>query len=461
MQDEWTEKYRPRSLSQIIGNEAAANAMKRWGESWKNGAPRFKALTLQGDPGTGKTSAALALANDMGWDVIEMNASDHRNAASIKKVAGLGSAGQTFSLTGEFLSSSQGRRKLVILDEADNLFGREDYGGAKAIVDTIRESGQPIILIVNDYYELTRKASAIKALTEKITFRGLDPKSVMKALQAVSSKENVKISEQVLERIAKNSGGDLRAAINDLQMMVEGKIAVELEDAQAMGKRNQKKELDESLRAMFGAKTLREARDATLDLDETPDDLEKWIEEAIPMEIPNHEDMAAAFDALSASDMFLGRTRRYQYYGFWSYAKELMTGGVAVSRKHGPRPSVYEYRFPGYFILLARSRGPRAARESITSKMVEHLHTSKREINRSMLPYLSILARNDEELLLKLSNELSLDEGDIAYLLGMEPDSARVRNIVTKLKGDEGSTPPRSGRGAARQGKRRAGFDGF
>jgi len=459
MQDEWTEKYRPKSLSQIIGNEAAANAMRRWGDSWKSGVPRTKALTLQGDPGTGKTSAALALAHDMGWDAIEMNASDHRNAVSIKKVAGLGSAGQTFSLTGEFLSSNQGHRKLVILDEADNLFGREDYGGAKAIVETIRESGQPIILIVNDYYELSRKASAIKTLTEKITFNRLEPRSVVKALASVADQEHVTVSEAVLDQIAKNSGGDLRAALNDLQMMVEGKTVVEVGDSQAMGKRNQKKELDESLRAMFGARTLRDARDATLDLDETPDDLEKWIEEAIPPEMPHPDDMAEAFDALSRSDTYLGRTRRYQYYGFWSYAKELMTGGVALSRRHGPRPNVYNYRFPGYFILLSRSKGPRAARESITSKMVEFLHTSKREINESMLPYLSILAKNDSQLLVKLSRDLALDEGDISFLLGEEPDSARVQNIVSQVKGDE--TSKSDAKGDARPSRRRGGLEGF
>jgi replication factor C large subunit len=459
MQDEWTEKYRPKSLVQIIGNEAAANAMRRWGESWKNAVPRTKALTLQGEPGTGKTSAALALASDMGWDAIEMNASDHRNAASIKKVAGLGSAGQTFSPTGEFLSSNQGHRKLVILDEADNLFGREDYGGAKAIVETIRESGQPIILIVNDYYELTRKASTIKTLTEKITFKSLDEKSVIKALASIALREHITISEATLDQIAKNSGGDLRAAVNDLQMMVEGKTVIEKEDAQAMGKRNQKKELDESLRAMFGARTLRDARDATLDLDETPDDLEKWIEEAIPPEMPNPEDMAEAFDALSRSDIFLGRTRRHQYYGFWPYAKELMTGGVALSRRHGSRPNVYDYRFPGYFILLSRSRGPRAARESITSKMVEFLHTSKREINESMLPYLSILAKNDSELLVKLSRDLALDEGDIAFLLGEEPDSDRVQMIVSRVKGDEMTRP--DAKGYARPPRRRGGLGEF
>src|SRR4030042_2261731 len=94
-----------------------------------------------------------------------MNASHHRNAASIQKVAGAGAVTQTFPPDGDFLSSVHGKRKLVIIDEADNLFGNQDRGGAKAIVDTIRDSGQPIILIVNDYRELTRRASAIKALS--------------------------------------------------------------------------------------------------------------------------------------------------------------------------------------------------------------------------------------------------------------------------------------------------------
>ena len=449
MQAEWTEKYRPKSLAQIVGNEAAANAMMRWGESWEKGAPRVRALTLQGEPGTGKTSAAIALAHDMNWDVIEMNASDHRNAASIKKVAGLGSSGQTFRDTGEFLSSTQGHRKLVILDEADNLFGREDYGGAKAIVETIREAGQPIILIVNDYYELTRRASAIKTLTVKITFRSLESGLVEKVLASIVQKEHVSVQESVLKRIAENAGGDMRAAINDLQMIVEGKKDIELGDIGAMGKRNQRRELRDALSSMFASKSLREARDATFDIDETPEDLEKWIEEAIPFEMRDPSDMAGAFDALSRADMYLGRTRRMQYYAFWSYAKELMTGGVVLARRKGPHPSTHEFRFPGYFIMLSRSLGPRAARQSISSKFVEYFHTSKKEVLQSILPYLAALVSRDSDLLVKLTRELSLDEGDVAYLLGTDADSTEVQRIVgmTRGSGESIGRPTKTTRG--------------
>ena len=239
MQEEWTEKYRPKSLSEIAGNEVAAQAIKRWGESWKNGMPRMKALILRGEPGIGKTSAALALARDMGWDFIEMNASDHRNAASIKKVAGAGSVTQTFSLDGEFLSSAKGKRKLIVIDEADNLFGREDYGGAKAIVEVIRESAQPIVLIVNDYRELTRKSPAVKGLALTIVFKRLSAKSTTMVLKSISAKEGVEVPDSVLARIIENSGGDMRAAVNDLQMLVEGRKILESDDSDALGKRNQ------------------------------------------------------------------------------------------------------------------------------------------------------------------------------------------------------------------------------
>lgn len=459
MQADWTEKYRPKSLAQIVGNELAVRALRRWGEAWQKGHPRTKAVTLRGEPGTGKTSAALALANDMGWDFIEMNASDHRNAAAIKKVAGIGAVSQTFTAEGEFLSAARGRRKLIILDEADNLFGREDSGGAKAIVETVRDSSQPIVIIVNDYYELTRKAPAIKTLSETVVFRRIDARYIVSVLKGIAKAEALEVPDELLMRIAENSGGDMRAAINDLQMISEGRSSLDGDASSALGKRNQQKEIHASLRAMFGANTLKDARDATLDLDETPEDLIKWIEENIPLEYRDPGEMAIAFDWLSRADVYLARTRRTQYYGLWSYAKELMTGGVALARERSQRPIIPEYRFPGHFILLSRARGPRAARESLAEKVHGYLHTSKRRLYESALPLLCTLLRNDRELLVKLAIELGLDEGDIAFVLGEDVDSSAVRRVLDEIasrpepggRHGGGTSRPRSARTSSNQ----------
>lgn len=434
MQKEWTEKYRPRSLSDIVGHESSVRLMRQWAEAWKRGTPRSKALVLRGEPGTGKTSAALALASDFGWDVVEMNASDHRNADSIRRVAGMGAVSQTFSPTGEFLSSTKGRMKLIILDEADNLFGREDYGGAKAIVDTIRETSQPIILIVNDYYELSRKASAIKTLADKVTFNRMDRHSVVGVLGSICTREGVSFDAALLDKIAVNAGGDLRAAVNDLQMLFEGRTSVLAGESDMLGKRNQEKELNQALRAVFGAKTVREARDATLDLDLTPEELEKWIEENIPQEYRSTDELIRAFDSLSRSDVYLGRTRRLQHYGLWSYAKEMMTGGVALSRGSMPRPQVMEYRFPSFFMMMSRAKGRRAAREAVSRKLGAQLRTSWKRVNESSLPYLSAIAKRDEEFLLKLCLDAELDEGDVAFILDTDPDSAAVTRVIARAK---------------------------
>src|SRR5437773_5546595 len=141
----WAEKYRPKSLRDVVGNPTAVAELEKWALSWDKGRPDKRAVILAGPPGTGKTSAALALANDLGWAVVEMNASDRRNAEAVRQVALRGAVTQTFSDTGEFLTTAAGGRKLVILDEADNLLGREDSGGSGAIGGTIRDRAERIV----------------------------------------------------------------------------------------------------------------------------------------------------------------------------------------------------------------------------------------------------------------------------------------------------------------------------
>lgn len=463
MSEHWTEKYRPRSLDAIVGNEAAVEEMRRWAESWAKGKPRSKAIVLRGEPGIGKTSSALALANDFEWDFIEMNASDHRNASSIRKIAGIGAISQTFSPSGEFMSSSEGRRKLIVIDEADNLFGREDFGGAKAIVETIRDAAQPIVLIVNDYYQLSRKASAIKSLARSVSFDKPGKQEVIRLLEDIARREGLVAERPVLERIAQNAGGDLRAAINDLQMLFEGRSALVGEDVDALGKRNQEVEVKAALNAVFSAKTAKEAVEATYDLDKTPEELEKWIEDSITVEFRHPEDMASAFDMLSRSNIYLARTRRLQHYGLWGYARELMTGGVSLSRTHGARVQRWDYRLPSHFIVMSRAKANRSARASIVSKLVPYLHTSGRAVNESTLPYLSVMVRNDEELLIKLVSEIGLAEEDLSYLLGVPPSSERIRQAIERASPSQSAEDEGSAKGGrtGRSGPRKKGLGDF
>src|SRR5207249_2990612 len=234
--------------------------------AWDKGRPDKRAVILQGDPGIGKTSAALALGNEMGWSVVEMNASDSRNAESIRRVATRGAVLQTFTETGEFVRSREGGRKLII----------------------------------------------------------------------------------------ERSSGDLRSAINDLESLALGKRSVLAEATRALGYRDRARTIFPVLEEILRSGDARRARDAVRELDESPEDLILWVDQNLGHEYGRPDDLVRGYEALSRADIYLGRTRRRQRYGLWSYASEMMSSGVAVARKGRARGSQLE--FPYYLIQMSRSR---------------------------------------------------------------------------------------------------------
>ena len=438
----WVEKYRPRSLSDIAGNATALGELKAWADTWIRGNPQKRAVILAGKPGTGKTSAALALASDMRWEVIEMNASDARNADAVRKVAERGSRFQTFLSDGTYVRVSEGGRKLIILDEADNLFGNEDRGGVGAIVETIEASAHPIVLIVNDLYELTRRSSALKRLCKTIKFQRIHPASVKSILKKVCKAEGIAASEDILEHIAGKAQGDLRSAVNDLQLVAAGKDKIVIEDAASIGARDTEGSVYDALLEIFRSGSVEKARRSIVNLDESPENLVLWIDENMPVEYRKSDDLARGFSALSRADVFLGRVKRRQNYGLWSYANDMMTGGVAAARQ-GPYASGV-YRFPSWLMKMSRSSGLRRTVDSIAGKLGSCMHTSKTVIMNDVLGHFKQLYRNVSDLRLNATIALNLDTREVAFLLDETEDSHPVKHLmeaVGKMRSVEPERP--------------------
>lgn len=426
---DWTEEYRPKGLKDVIGNDKAVRTLESWAKSWDHGTPSKKAVVLIGTPGIGKTSAAVALARDRGWGLVEMNASDQRTGDAIRSIALRGAYSNTFTEDGDYVNSKDGGRKLIVLDEADSLFGREDKGALPAIVELIRETKQPVILIVNDFYTLSKKSAVIKSETLQITFYRPSKDEIVKALKHIADSENVAVDMNALSMIAQNSNGDVRAAVRNLESLALGRTVVTAEDASKLSDRIIKKDVDDLMKAVFRTGNAGEARRLMRDIDESPDHVMLWLDENLPYEFREPGDLVRGYERLSKADVFMGRVRRRQYYRFWSYAGDMMSSGLAISRM-GRNPNEQRFRFPSYLMKMSRSKGIRNLKNATCMKLAVMMHTSTDRVANGVLPYLRVILKNDTELRAQLVRDADLEAEELAFIMNEKIDSPAVKDAM-------------------------------
>jgi replication factor C large subunit len=409
---DWAEKYRPAHLTDIVGNATAVRQMAEWAKTW---ARKSRPLLLYGKPGIGKTSSAWALANDMGWEAIELNASDQRTAAVIERIAGAGST--TASLTGA-------SHKLIVLDEADNLQGTADRGGAKAIVECIIRAQQPMILIANDLYGLSPE---IRSRCEPVQFKAVQARSIGPRLKYLCSAEKISCSDTALRIIAESAEGDIRSAVNMLYASAIGRTTLD-DDQVHTSQKDERVSIFTLITALFGRTPDEELMRLSWEVDDTPETIEQWVEGSVHL-IPDIAGTGLAYQYLSRADEYLGNTYRRQYHTLWRYATAIMLLGVADAT--GGKGLHARIMPPERWQKMSTAKKQKSIRISTLNKVAGMMHIPQDTLREHYLGMVSQLIEHDPA---GFARDLSFDADQLNFFLS---DRARSAAVIKALVQEE------------------------
>lgn len=396
----WSDKYEPKSLGDFAGQNKQLKKLRNWYENW---SPGDDALLLHGPPGDGKTSAVYALGNDKDLELMEVNASDKRNRSQLEEL--VGSASQQRSILG--------KDKIILIDEVDGLSGRSDRGGVGAIIEAIKNSKFPIVLTANDPYD--SKLRSLRNYCELVDFGKVHLNSMTARLADICEDEGVEADRKLLKQIARQNSGDLRSAINDLEAVARGKEKITEEDIEALGYRERKKDVFEVLKVIFKTKTAKTAKEILDSVDKDPDELFWWIEQNIPNEYKDEEEVAEAFERMSMADLFKTRIRRRQNWALMKYMLDLISSGVALAKKE-KYSKFTKYQPPQRLKRYGRSKAQRKRMAEISEKLKDELHLSSSRIKTEYIPFFQWMFENEESWKGGFKEKFGLSEEEMETL---------------------------------------------
>ncbi len=204
MEDVWVEKYRPKSLDEVVGQKEIVERLKSYVKS-----KSMPHLLFAGPAGTGKTTCAIALARELfgeNWRMSfhELNASDERGINIVRTKI------KEYARTA---APNDVGFKIIFLDEADAL----TPDAQAALRRTMEMYSKTCRFILSCNYS-SKIIEPIQSRCAVFRFAPLKPDDIKERLRYIANNEGKKIDEKALDAIVFISSGDMRRAINILQM---------------------------------------------------------------------------------------------------------------------------------------------------------------------------------------------------------------------------------------------------
>lgn len=365
-----SEKTRPSSIGQLIGNEQERLQLVKWLKHWKLGA---KPVLLSGPPGVGKSTSVYAIARQFGYTVIEYNASDVRTRERLR---------EALSPTLENSSLLGGEKLMVFLDEIDGLLGRSDYAGLDYVLDYVENTTSPLIMAAN--MEETQKIRKIEQKSLVLRFKPVGADLLLIYLKAVCDRESLNVSDDLLRKISKNSRGDVRQALNSLQTLHGTNVIGGDTDHQFMSDSS-------ALDAVFQATGMDQAMILLRQFDAQPyDKIRAIFGSVVSAKNLSTESKSSSLDFISEADVLLGRINRDQSWRLLRYFDKYLSLSFA-----GKEIVRAESSIPWNLRLAIWNDGK--VIKSICDKLSESFHVGKSDVSNVFLPYLAMYFKKRPE----------------------------------------------------------------
>ncbi|MHA1263775.1 MAG: replication factor C large subunit [Candidatus Helarchaeota archaeon] len=408
----WTQKYVPKKVNEIVGNPSAVKKVDEYLANFHKKGTQPKAIVLVGPPGTGKTATVYVMAEKYNYDLFEINASDVRNKDKINRIVGTAAMKHTIK---------DKKRTIILVDEMDGISGVQDRGGIGALINIIKNTRNPLILTANDLSD--QKFKTLKRHVLEVKYKVIQVGTIAKVLKRICKLENIECEENAIKQLSENAKGDLRAAINDLQSVAEGKKSLKLEDLENLHQiRDEEKTIFEALHVIFRRRNIEEIQKTLWQVDMSTRDFGLFmqrINEIIPEHMQDPEELANAFNALSKADIMWGRIQRKAEKNIWRlfpYFSMELSAGVSLARTKTPFHFVNYYRiFPRFFFqnIGKLVRGDMA---SIGQKIRTKTHVSISQAIMEYLPFLSIIFQYNPNEAQKLSAYFEFDKKEQRFI---------------------------------------------
>ena len=203
----WVEKYRPSTLDNYIGNEHLRSKVKVYIESGD-----LPHLLLYGRAGTGKTTLAKLLVNNIDCDYLYINASDENSVDVVREKV------KNFASTLGFSDM-----KVIILDECDYITPNAQ-AALRNLMETFSKSCR--FILTCNYVE--RIIDPIQSRCQSFQIIPPDRKQVAVHLGNILTKEQVESEIEDIVTIVNGGYPDIRRVINASQrQVVGGKLVID------------------------------------------------------------------------------------------------------------------------------------------------------------------------------------------------------------------------------------------